>query len=379
MSVKVAVVAGTRPEAIKLIPVYEALKRRAEVTPIFISAGQHKQMLASVFEAFDFQPDVSLDVMTENGSLATLMARLLTALQDVFALEKCDAVIVQGDTSTAFAAALAAHYARIPIAHVEAGLRTRDKWAPFPEETHRRMIGAFADYHFAATRQAVEALAAENVSTNVYIVGNTVVDALLMMRDRVAHSIVRYEEKFRALTGATKRYILLTAHRRENFGEGLENICEAVTRITYRYDDVSIIFCVHLNPNVKNIVESKLRNVDRIHLIEPQPYDSMVYLMMGAWLILTDSGGLQEEAPSLNVPILVMREKTERPEGIDAGCARLVGTDVDLILSEVDRLWTDAGVYKAMTEVPNPYGDGMAAERIADHVVQEMAPLRADA
>ena len=379
MSIRIAVVAGTRPEAIKLIPVYEALKRRPELTPVFVSAGQHKQMLASVFEAFDFAPDISLDVMTENSALATLMGRLLTALQEVFAQERFDAVIVQGDTSTAFAAGLAGHYARIPVAHVEAGLRTHDKWAPFPEETHRRMIGALADYHFAATSQAVDALTAENVTRNVYTVGNTVVDALLLMRDRVRRSLNIYSERFGALTGGSRRYILLTAHRRENFGEGLENICEAVPRITDRHKDVSFIFCVHLNPNVKTIVHSRLRNVERIHLIEPQPYDSMVYLMMGAWLILTDSGGLQEEAPSLNVPILVMREKTERPEGVDAGCARLVGTDVDLILSEVERLWTSPDAYKAMQDVPNPYGDGMAAQRIAGHMVQALAAPRVEA
>ena len=368
-------VAGTRPEAIKLIPVYHALKRREMIVPVFISAGQHKQMLESVFKAFDFRPDVTLEVMTDGGSLAALMARLLLALVDVFAQGKFDAVIVQGDTSTAFAAALTAHYSRIPIAHVEAGLRTLDKWAPFPEETHRRMIGAFADYHFAATRQAVEALAAENVTSNILIVGNTVVDALLMMKTRVEHSVDRYDEQFRPLFGASKRYILLTAHRRENFGEGLANICEAVTRITDRYSELSIIFCVHLNPNVKDIVHSRLRNLERIHLIEPQPYDCMVYLMMSAWLILTNSGGLQEEAPSLNVPTLVMREKTERPEGMAAGCARLVGTNVDVIVSEVDRLWTDAASYKAMTEVPNPYGDGKASERIAEHIMDEFAVI----
>lgn len=368
MNIKVAVVAGTRPEAIKLIPVYQALSQVEGIDATFIATGQHKQMLADVFEAFAFSPDVLLDVMIDNQGLSTLMSRLLLSLAEVFANQPFHLVIVQGDTSTAFAAALAAHYAKIRVAHVEAGLRTLDKWAPFPEETHRRMIGAIADHHFAATQQAADALAAENISTGVHVVGNTVVDALLTMKHRIEAENMRYDAEFDGLRVGTRRYILLTTHRRENFGTGLAHICDAVAEIAQRYEDLAIIFCVHLNPNVKAVVHDRLAGKARIHLIEPQPYDRMVYLMMRAWLILTDSGGLQEEAPSLNVPLLVMRDRTERPEGITAGCARLVGTDRTTILLEVDRLMTDPEAYRIMAEVDNPYGDGKASKRIADLV-----------
>lgn len=370
MAFRIAVVAGTRPEAIKLIPVYRALSKSEAIEATFIASGQHKQMLADVFAAFSFTADITLDVMTEGQSLSGLQARLLQALGGVFAKHQFDLVIVQGDTSTAFAAALSAHYSKIRVAHVEAGLRTLDKWAPFPEETHRRMIGAIADQHFAATEQAASALAAENVTSGVHIVGNTVIDALLSMKRNIEHAPKSYHDMFEPLTTQTDRYILLTTHRRENFGAGLERICEAVSEIARLHEGVTIIFCVHLNPNVKATVHARLMDQARIHLIEPQPYDRMVYLMMGAWLILTDSGGLQEEAPSLNVPLLVMREKTERPEGVEAGCARLVGTDKAYILSEVDRLMRDPDAHQTMAEVNNPYGDGNTSERIKDRVIE---------
>lgn len=365
MATRVAVIAGTRPEAIKLIPVHRALQRTEGIDATFVSAGQHREMLDDVLESFAVRADVKLATMTENQSMGEVLGRLVAEIGEVFARARYDLVLVQGDTSTTLAAALAAHYARVPVGHVEAGLRTHDRWAPFPEETHRRMVSAIADYHFAATRQAADALAAENISRGVHVVGNTVVDALLMMRQRVQSEIATYDAVLGELKEGVSKYILLTAHRRENFGAGLAQICDAAAALVDRYPDMAVVFCVHLNPNVREVVHARLGEKARIHLLPPQPYDRMVHLMMGAWLILTDSGGLQEEAPSCGVPLLVMREKTERPEGIEAGCARLVGTDTERVLSEVDRLVCDEAAYQAMATVRNPYGDGLASERIA--------------
>jgi UDP-N-acetylglucosamine 2-epimerase (non-hydrolysing) len=306
--------------------------------------------------------------MVQHDTLSDLFGRLMHGLQSEYSRGSYDVVVVQGDTSTALAAALAAHYNRIPIVHVEAGLRTGDKWAPFPEESHRRMIGAICDFHFAATQTAAQALACENLHKNVHVVGNTVIDALLMMKMRIEQRLPDYDALFADLGLTGRRYVLVTMHRRENFGKGMDDICKALRAISERYNDCAVIVSVHLNPTVREVVFCRLGDQANITLIEPQSYDRMVYLMMGAWVILTDSGGLQEEAPSLNVPVLVMREKTERPEGIVAGCARLVGTDTSRILSEIQTLWTDAAAYDAMRQAPNPYGDGQAGRRIADIV-----------
>lgn len=369
---KAAIVAGTRPEAIKLLPVLDAFRKNANLDGRLIASGQHKEMVRSVFDAFGAEPDVALDVMVPGASLSALFARLMSALQEEYDRGRYDLVVVQGDTSTALAAALAAHYSHIALVHIEAGLRTGDKWAPFPEESHRRMIGSLGDFHFAATSQAAAALAHEGIVQNVHVVGNTVVDALLMTRDRVQDSPSRYIEEFAPLDIFGKRYILVTMHRRESFGQGMENICEALRRISARYPECKIVLTVHLNPAVRATVFERLSARDNVLLIEPQSYDRMVWLMMGAWVILTDSGGLQEEAPSLDVPVLVMRDKTERHEGIAAGCARLVGTDTARIEAEITSLWSEPAAHLAMAKSVNPYGDGQASMRIADIIVESL-------
>jgi len=368
MTLNAAIIAGTRPEAIKLLPVRAAFAQHPQITPTFIATGQHKEMLASVFSAFDTAPDISLDVMVHHDSLSNLFGRLMQALQIQYQTGGYDVVVVQGDTSTTLAGALAAHYCRIPVVHVEAGLRTGDKWAPFPEESHRRMVGAVSDFHFAATRMAAQALVQENLIENVHVVGNTVIDALLMMKTRIERRLPEYDTAFPALQDTTRRHVLVTMHRRENFGQGMEDICTALHRIAETYPDCGIIVSTHLNPAVRDVVLARLGGVPNIQLIAPQTYDRMIYLMMKSWIILTDSGGLQEEAPSLNVPVLVMRDKTERPEGVTAGCARLVGTDTSRILAEFHNLWSNRAAYVAMRDAANPYGDGTAACQIADIV-----------
>lgn len=368
MALNAAIIVGTRPEAIKLIPVRAAFAQHPQITPTLIATGQHKEMLASVSSAFDTAPDISLDVMMQNDSLSNLFGRLMQALQAQYQARRYDLVVVQGDTSTALAGALAAHYCQIPVAHIEAGLRTGDKWAPFPEESHRRMIGAVSDFHFAATPMAADALAKENLTENVHVVGNTVIDALMMMKGRIESRLPEYDAAFPDFQNAERRHVLVTMHRRENFGKGMEDICAALRGIATTYPDCVIIVSMHLNPAVREVVLARLGNTSNIKLIEPQAYDRMIYLMMKSWIILTDSGGLQEEAPSMDVPVLVMRDKTERPEGVTAGCARLVGTDTARILAEFDALWSDSASYQAMRNAANPYGDGAAALRIAELV-----------
>lgn len=368
MTLNAAIIVGTRPEAIKLLPVRTAFAQHPRITPTLIATGQHKEMLGSVFAAFNTAPDISLDVMVHHDSLSNLFGRLMQALQAQFQTGRYDVVVVQGDTSTTLAGALAAHYCRIPVVHVEAGLRTGDKWAPFPEESHRRMVGAVSDFHFAATRTAAKALTQENVTENVHVVGNTVIDALLMMKARIETRLPEYDEEFPALQDTTRRHVLVTMHRRENFGKGIEDICTALCRIAETYTDCGIIVSTHLNPAVRDVVLTRLGDVPNIQLIAPQTYDRMIYLMMKSWIVLTDSGGLQEEAPTLNVPVLVMRDKTERPEGVTAGCARLVGTDTSRIQAEFRSLWSDPAAYAAMRDAPNPYGDGTAARQIAEIV-----------
>ncbi|WP_284260783.1 non-hydrolyzing UDP-N-acetylglucosamine 2-epimerase [Roseicyclus amphidinii] len=370
MTLKAAIIAGTRPEAIKLIPVHAAFSMHPEITPTLIATGQHREMLKSVFMAFGVEPDLSLDVMLPNDRLSNLFGRIMHVLDAQFMEQKYDVVIVQGDTSTALAGALAAHYHRIPVAHIEAGLRTGDKWAPFPEESHRRMIGTLSDFHFAATQNAAMALLRENVTTNVVVVGNTVIDALLMMNKQIDLNQSKYQSEFPQLRNKARRHVLVTMHRRENFGQGIEDICAALRIISETYENCTITVSTHLNPAVREVVTERLGGVAHVHLMNPQSYDRMIYLMRNSWVILTDSGGLQEEAPSLNVPVLVMRDKTERQEGVAAGCARLVGTNKARILSDFQTLWSDPAAYQAMCDAANPYGDGTAARQIADHLVR---------
>ncbi len=366
----VMLVFGTRPEAIKMAPVVLALRECGDMRVTVTITAQHRQMLDQVLALFDISPDHDLDIMQAGQSLPELFSRILTATSALLEREAPDLVLVHGDTSTTLAAALAAFYARIPVGHVEAGLRTGNLSAPWPEEANRRLTAPLASAHFAPTARARDNLLAEGVDpTTIHVTGNTVIDALLGVVTRIEGS-----DALRRQLGAgfpfldpARKLVLVTGHRRESFGDGFERICQALRALAAR-DDVQIVYPVHLNPNVQGTVRRILGDAVNVHLIEPQDYLPFVYLMTRAHLILTDSGGIQEEAPSLGKPVLVMREATERPEAVDAGTVRLVGTDPALIVAEVDRLIDDPDAYAAMTLAHNPYGDGLAAQRIASIV-----------
>jgi UDP-N-acetylglucosamine 2-epimerase (non-hydrolysing) len=354
---------GTRPEAIKLAPVIRELARHPkEFQPAVLVTAQHRQMLDQVLRVFDIKPDHDLDVMRPGQSLADVTVGALRGVERVLRLARPDMVIVQGDTTSAFAAALAAFYERIPVGHVEAGLRTGDKYSPYPEEMNRRLVSSLADLHFAPTRAAKENLLSEGVSrSRIHVTGNTVVDALKAMRRSKA--VLRMP----VLDGIPKehRVILVTAHRRESFGPGFERICRALRTIVERNPDVVVVYPVHLNPNVRKPAREILGRVLRVHLIEPLEYLPFVRLMERAYLILTDSGGIQEEAPALGKPVLVMRDVTERPEAVVAGTARLVGTETEVIVAATERLLHSAAAYRKMVRARNPFGDGRASSRIA--------------
>lgn len=364
---KILTVFGTRPEAIKLFPLVHAL----EADPRFVSrvavSGQHRGMLDQVLEIAGIAPHHDLAVMQPNQTLDALTANLLTGLGKVMDAEQPDWVVVQGDTATAMAGGLAAYYRQIPVAHVEAGLRSGNIYHPWPEEVNRKIVGAFAALHFAPTQTAAEALLRENVAGDtVHVTGNTVIDALhwvtakIEREPQLAAGLSDLERRF-----AGKRIIGMTSHRRENFGEGMEAIASAVTRLAAR-SDVAVIFPVHLNPNVRAVMNDRLAGYDNIALVEPLDYPHFARLLAISDLMLTDSGGVQEEAPALGKPVLVMRETTERPEGVAAGTARLVGTDADTIVSAAERLLDDASAYEAMARAHNPFGDGQASARIVE-------------
>lgn len=365
---KIGIVVGTRPEAIKLLPVYIALQKH-DVDVELVSTGQHRQMLEQIFSFFEVRPDVSLDVMLPNQSLAVLTARLSERLQTCYEERKYDLVVVQGDTTTAMVASLIAFYNRIKVAHVEAGLRTYNKFSPYPEEINRQLISRIADYHFAPTQKALEVLRNEHVE-NGFVVGNTVIDSLLLCIEKVQQNLTYYEEKF-SIIKRFEKLILITGHRRENFGQGFEDICTAIQQLSVKYPSFLFYYPVHLNPNVQEKVQLLLSGLDNVILERPLPYDELIYLMSRSYILLTDSGGIQEEGPSLNVPILVMRDTTERPEGIESGCAVLVGTSVEKIITEFNRLVENETYYKMMADAPNPYGDGQAARYIIDHLMKE--------
>ena len=361
---KILTIFGTRPEAIKLAPVIKELERRNDV---FVSkvcvTAQHREMLDPFLQLFGINPDWDLNIMQPNQSLFDITAKALIKLKEVLEKEKPDLVLVQGDTTTTFTAALAAYYLKIKVGHVEAGLRTLDKYNPFPEELNRRLVGHIADLHFAPTKRAKENLLFEGIPEgSIFVTGNTVVDALFMILARTTSE--DYLPK--ALSQPDRKLILVTAHRRESFGEGIANICLALKEIVKRVPDVEIVYPVHLNPNVREPVYRMLGGVERVHLIEPLDYIPFVHLMKASYLILTDSGGIQEEAPSLGKPVLVLRNITERPEAVEAGAAKLVGTDPQRIVAETLRLLQDPSEYSKMANVPNPFGDGRAALRIAD-------------
>jgi len=365
---KIGIIIGTRPEAIKLIPVYLALRERGIVTEL-VSTGQHQSMLEQIFSFFEIKPDVSLDVMLPNQSLAVLTARLSERLQACYEERKYDLVIVQGDTTTAMVASLIAFYNRIKVAHVEAGLRTYNKFSPYPEEINRQLISRIADYHFAPTQKAMDMLKQERVKT-CYLVGNTVIDSLMLCLEKVSKNLSFYEDKFKIITNYSK-LILITGHRRENFGRGFEEICTAIRQLSEKYPAYLFYYPVHLNPNVQEKVLKYLSGLKNVMLDKPLPYDELIFLMSRSFILLTDSGGIQEEGPSLNVPILVMRETTERPEGIDSGCAVLVGTSSEKIVTEFTRLTEDENYYRLMAAAPNPYGDGKSALYISELLKQE--------
>lgn len=366
---KVLAVFGTRPEAIKMAPVILKLAEAPDIESAVCVTAQHRQMLDQVLELFGIVPDFDLDLMKAGQDLYDITSSVLNGLRDVLRSYRPDLVLVHGDTTTTLAASLAAYYERIPVGHVEAGLRTGNIYSPWPEEINRKVAGAITTLHFAPTPGSRENLLAENVpAERIVVTGNTVIDALLSIADRLAgdpHAAENFGAGLPRLDG--KRLILVTGHRRESFGGGFERICNALARLAER-PDVEVIYPVHLNPNVKAPVEARLASLSNVHLIAPQDYLPFVYLMGRADVILTDSGGVQEEAPSLGKPVLVMRDTTERPEAVEAGTVRLVGTDEDLIVAEMCRLLDDEAAYQAMSRAHNPYGDGLAAGRILDAI-----------
>lgn len=373
---KVLTVFGTRPEAIKMAPLVKRLEATAGVDSRVCVTAQHRQMLDQVLELFEIRPDHDLNVMRPGQDLYSITSEILQSIRRVYEAERPDVVLVHGDTTTTFAATLAAFYQRIPVGHVEAGLRTGNLYSPWPEEANRKLTGALARLHFAPTPTSRENLLRESVpAANVVVTGNTVIDALLAVRAKLEASRGLSAElagRFPFLRDKA-RLLLITGHRRENFGNGFERICEAIAALAARYPDMDLVYPVHLNPNVQEPVNRLLSGIANVHLIEPLDYLPFVYLMTRSTVILTDSGGVQEEAPSLGKPVLVMRDTTERPEAVDAGTVRLVGTDVAKIVEGVSLLLDDRSEYERMSFAHNPYGDGHACERIADALLTHLS------
>lgn len=372
--IKILSVFGTRPEAIKMAPVITELKKYPQIfdSRICVTA-QHRQMLDQVLDLFEIKPEYDLDIMGRGQSLTDITCKVLQGLVPVLRKFRPDIVLVHGDTTTTLAASLAAYYEKIAVGHIEAGLRTGDIYSPWPEEMNRHLTSAITRCHFAPTENSRQNLLKEGVDDKLILVtGNTVIDALVSVVEKIrGDAVLRLQmaERFNYLN-PDKRLILVTGHRRESFGEGFESICKALRIIAESRDDVQIIYPVHLNPNVREPVQRILTEVQGIYLIEPQEYLPFVYLMERSYLIITDSGGVQEEAPSLGKPVLVMRDTTERPEAVDAGTVKLVGTDSDRIVSEVLKLLSDNAAYDLMSKAHNPYGDGKAAIRIVNSLRQ---------
>ena len=369
---KVLTVFGTRPEAIKMAPLVHALEKDSRFEAKICVTAQHREMLDQVLELFEIIPDYDLDLMKAGQTLNEVTSRILLELKPVLEDFKPDVVLVHGDTATTFAASLAAYYEQIPVGHVEAGLRTGNIYSPWPEEGNRRLTGSLTKFHFAPTDTSKQNLLKENYpEDSIIVTGNTVIDALLMITDKInsdKNLNATLADKFSFLDH-NKKLILVTGHRRESFGGGFERICEALAITAKKYPDAQILYPMHLNPNVREPVNRILKDIENIFLIEPQQYLPFIYLMTRAYIILTDSGGIQEEAPSLGKPVLVMRDTTERPEAVSAGTVMLVGTDIDKITSSLSKLMDDENAYKAMSFSHNPYGDGKACQRILDSLI----------
>lgn len=365
--IRIMSVFGTRPEAIKMCPLIKRMQAHEEIESIVCLTGQHKEMLQQVIDIFQIKADHNLQIMKPSQTLTSITTDILASISSVFEQEKPDIVLVHGDTTTSFAVALAAFYQKIPVGHVEAGLRTYDKYAPYPEEMNRTLTSRIADLHFAPTENNRENLKKENITDNVYVTGNTVIDAL----QTTIRADYRYSstELIRIMENISGRLLLITAHRRENLGQPLRNICEAVREIIDKYPDVEAIYPVHLNPLVRDTVYELLGNTDRIHLIDPVNVEDMHNLMDRSYLVMTDSGGLQEEAPSCGVPVVVLRDKTERQEAVDAGTVVMAGTKQEEIERIVCELLDDQLIYQKMTRAINPYGDGKASERIISEII----------
>jgi UDP-N-acetylglucosamine 2-epimerase (non-hydrolysing) len=378
---KIMLVFGTRPEAIKMCPLVKEFQKRAdEFETIVCVTGQHREMLDQVLKIFEVTPDIDLNIMKQGQDLTDVTVRILNGMRDVFKECRPDVVLVHGDTTTSTAAALAAFYAQIPVGHVEAGLRTHNIYSPWPEEMNRQITGRIATYNFSPTPLSKENLVRESAMGQIYVTGNTVIDALHMVVGRLKEdeSLRTQQEKVLydagydvgRLQDSCRRMVLITGHRRENFGVGFINMCTAIRDLTRKYPDVDFVYPMHLNPNVRrpihDVFGEDLSNLGNMFFIEPLQYLEFVYLMEKSTIVLTDSGGIQEEAPGLGKPVLVMRDTTERPEALESGTVRLVGTDYDKIVSEVSALLDDASVYESMSKAVNPYGDGRACERIVN-------------
>ena len=368
MAVNALLVFGTRPEAIKMAPLVRSCLNHPDVTPTVCVTGQHREMLAQVMDYFELTADVDLELMRPNQTLAGLTARCLEGLDTILAQQAFDCVVVQGDTATVMAASLAAFFRKVPVVHVEAGLRTGNLHSPWPEELNRRVTSLTTEIHCAPTARAAQHLRDEGYAAEtIHVTGNTVIDALLWAVDKVRDAPPAAFEKYAEVTG--DRMVLVTGHRRENFGGGFVAICRALDRLAQAFPETQFVYPLHLNPNVRGPVQDALGNHSNIHLLPPAPYAEFVYLMDQCTLILTDSGGVQEEAPSLKKPVLVMRDTTERPEAVDAGAVELVGTDEDQIVARATALLNDPQEYARHQIKTNPYGDGQAAQRIVDLIV----------
>jgi len=371
------VVFGTRPEVIKMAPIVKALESSADFSVVTCATSQHRSMQDQMVELFQLKIDHDLEIMRANQDLTHITSACISRMKPILEKEMPDMVLVQGDTTTAFVVALAAYYFQIPVGHVEAGLRTNDIYSPFPEEVNRQLLSRIANLHFAPTQVSESNLINENIPVSkISVTGNTVIDALFWMQKHLNIERINdvLDSRVLEVIANQKPYVLITGHRRESFGEGFSSICKAIKRLSQQYPDYYFVYPVHLNPNVREIVYKELGDHHNIVLCDPIDYEPFIYLLEQCKLVLTDSGGIQEEAPSLGKPVLVMREKTERPEGVEAGTAKLVGTHVETIVSEVSSLLDDSSAYLAMANAVNPYGDGLASERTLKAISLSFSP-----